>query len=81
MPNPAHLITLATDIRDCARRARDLTEPHLAAMLHEVADEIEREAKDRERDSMPPVLASNQETRATASKHFQETRRILRGIR
>lgn len=81
MPSPTHLLALVTDIRDCARRARELTEPHLASMLHEVADEIERDAKDRERDSMPPVLASNQEIRATASKHFQETRRILRGIR
>lgn len=28
----------------------------------------------------PPALARNQETRATATKHFQEARQILRGI-
>ncbi len=81
MPNAAHLITLVTDIRDCARRARELTEPHLASMLHEIADEIEREAKEADRSSLPPTLAGNQETRSAANKHFQNARSILKGIR
>lgn len=81
MTNPAHLAALATDIRDCARRAREMTEPHYAALLHQVADEIEREVKETERSSMPPTLAGNQESRANASRHFQDARRILRGIR
>jgi hypothetical protein len=80
MANPVHLMTLVTDIRDCARRVRELTEPHLASMLHEVADEIEREAKAAERSSLPPTLAGNQESRSVANKHFKNARTILERI-
>jgi hypothetical protein len=73
-----HVAELAGDIRDCAMRARDLGFDREAADLHGVADTI---TKQPERPSLPPVLASNQEARATASKHFQEARRLLKGIR
>ena len=42
----------------------------------------DQEPADTERTStVPPALAGNLEARATASKHFQDARRILRGIR
>ncbi len=86
MISPPLLETLVSDIRDCARRARELTDPALAASLHEVADKIERSAAvAAERPSLPPAEISNsstnQEIRAMASRHFQETQRILRAIR
>jgi hypothetical protein len=76
-----HCLELVGDIRDCAMRARDLCYPSVANYLCLAADAIENESKRDERPSMPPVLASNQEARATASKHFQEARRLLKGIR
>ena len=76
-----HCLDLVGDIRDCAGRARDLGFSSAADDLCHVADCIEHGAKRDERPSMPPVLVSNQEARATASKHFQEARRLLKGIR
>lgn len=76
-----HCLELVGDIRDCALRAKDLGFSTAWQDLCHVADCIEVGAKGSERLSLPPVLASNQEARATASKHFQEARRLLKGIR
>jgi len=75
-----HLLELVGDIRDCAGRTQDLGFNVAAQDLRHVADCIEHGAK-REEHPSSPGLAANQEARATASKHFQETRRILKGIR
>jgi hypothetical protein len=79
------LLALIADIRVCSRRARELAEPEAAGALQAIADELQRathEETESDRPSLlPPVLASNVETRATATKHFQKTREILRGIR
>lgn len=76
-----HCVELVGDIRDCASRLKDLGFPGFAEDLYHAANETERLARASERPSLPPVLASNQEARATASKHFQEARRLLKGIR
>lgn len=73
-----HCLELVGDIRDCAMRAKDLGLTG-AQLLNGVADTIEHDVRTAERPSSP-IIALNQETRATASKHFQETRRILKGI-
>lgn len=49
--------------------------------LERLATQAERLFPHSERKSIPPVLAANQESRATASKHFKEARRLLKGIR
>jgi len=76
-------LTLISDIRNCGHRARELALPEQALALHALADEMQLDlrAAESDRPSLPPVLVSNLETRATASRHFQKTREILRGIR
>lgn len=76
-----HCLELVGDIRDCALRAKDLGFPVASQDLCHVADCIEQGARQDERPSLPPVLASNQEARATASKHFRAARELLKGIR
>lgn len=73
-----HSAELVCDIRDCAVRARSLGFTVEADELTRTAHHIEYRLT--QGDSIPPVLASNQEARATASKHFQEARRLLKGI-
>jgi len=81
--NQIKLTALISDIRDCGRRARSLALAEQASLLHALADEMQLDARaaDGDQPSLPPVLSSNQEIRATATKHFQKTREILRGIR
>ncbi len=76
-------IVLIDDVRDCARRARELHLPEHALALNALADELQRALRsaDSDRPSLPPVLVSNQETRATATRHFQIAREMLRNIR
>lgn len=74
-----HCLELVGDVRDCAMRARDLGFPVEADELSKAADKIEYQLT--RSPSMPPVLAGNQVARATASKHFQEARRLLRDIK
>jgi hypothetical protein len=73
-----HIAELAGDVRDCAGRLKDLGFPVFAEDLYHAANEAERLAR---RDSLPPTLAGNAEARATASKHFQKARELLRGIK
>ncbi len=75
-----HTLELVFDIRDCAKRLRALGFAGFAEDLYHAANELERKAPD-ERPSSPHILASNKEARATASKHFQEARRLLKGIK
>jgi len=83
MTNQEHISILITDIRDCARRAREMSDDKHAAELLTVAREIEESARrvESERPSLPPALAENQEVRSAANKHFQNARSILKGIR
>jgi len=74
-----HIQELLGDIRDCASRTKDLGFPEAAVDLFHVADCIQVGAQ-AERPSLPPVLASNQETRAKAEEHFRAARKILKGI-
>ncbi len=74
-----HSAELVGDIRDCAMRARGLGFPIESEELNKSANQIEYRLT--RSDSVPPVLAGNQEARATASKHFQEARRLLKGIK
>lgn len=74
-----HSAELVGDIRDCAARARDLGFDAESEELSKVASQIEYQLT--RSPSMPPVLAGNQVARATASKHFQEARRLLKGIK
>lgn len=76
-----HSAELVGDIRDCAMRARDLGFTDRSEALGRIADDIEHWASREERPSSPHILASNKEARATASKHFQEARRLLKGIK
>ena len=79
--NPAHLEALVADLRDCARRARQLSDPNYAAAIHALADDIQRDNEEPGRSSLPPVLASNIASRGTATRLFQNARRILAGIK
>ncbi len=51
------------------------------ATKRELAEALANEPSSAPLSVAPPAFAGNVETRATATKHFQETRRILRGIR
>jgi hypothetical protein len=53
----------------------------VATMVSRHGEPVEIHEPEQRDSVLPPVLAGNQETRATASKHFQETRRILSGIK
>ena len=74
-----HTLELVFDIRDCSKRSRELGFADRSEALGRIADDIEHWARE-ERPSSPHILAGNKEARATASKHFQEARRLLRGI-
>jgi len=77
MTHLQHTLELVLDIRDCAGRLKTLGFGGYAEELYHAADETERSVRTP---SIPPVLAANQAARATASKHFQEARRLLRDI-
>lgn len=80
MTHLQHVLELVLDIRDCAKRARDLAFADRAEALGRIADDIEHWSSREERPSQS-LLAANQAARATASNHFQETQRILKGIK
>ena len=73
-----HTLELVFDIRDCAGRLKSLGFGGFAEDLYHAANETEASLR---KPSIPPVLAANQAARATASKHFQEARRLLKGIK
>lgn len=76
-----HCLELVGDIRECAGRAKDLGKTDTYQRLSLVASDLEATLRQSERTTLPPVLAANQEARATASKHFKAARELLKGIR
>lgn len=79
MTKPDHVNTLISDIRDCSKRAHQLGYFQRAEMLTNIANELDQMAN-AERKSLPPLNVDNRTTRATATQHFQETQRLLKGI-
>lgn len=83
MSRKEHIQALAHDLEDCARRALHFGYHEQAMALDVAASQIRRSLAPPppERDSvMPPVLAGNIKARKTADEHFQNARRMLRGI-
>lgn len=77
MTSKEDVSNLVASIRECAIGLEALGLPGHAEDLYNAANV----AESSNRPSVPPVLASNLEARATASKHFQEARRLLKNIR
>lgn len=80
--NRRDLPSLLGDLDDLALRCKDAgVPPACLEFLGRARDTLWLHSQLPERDSVPPVIQGNLEARATANKHFQNARNLLKGIK